>query len=172
MEGLVAGGSATCRLFSIFAYRRDWVAVSTTIRKMVGSPTDGILFEIEKWDIRRYAKAIGETNGIHFDEKMAVGLGYKSLVAPLTFACSLNDFEVLFSKLEVNPHSIMHAEEEYEYFMHIVAGAKVVVTHTVLDAYEKQAPNGRLIFIVIETRGCDLRSKPYFKGRRVVVEIK
>ena len=147
------------------------MAISTTIRKMIGKPTEGVRFEVEKGQIRRFARAIGETNALHFDEGVAKAAGYPSLVAPLTFPSVLQDFESLLDKLEVNSHSIMHAEEEYEYFRHIFAGSEVVVTHTVLDAYEKQAPNGRLVFIVIETRGTDTRSKPFFKGRRVVVEI-
>ena len=44
--------------------------------------------------------------------------------------------------------------------------------HRVADVYDKQAPNGKLLFVIIETRGNDRRSRPIFKGRRVLVELK
>ena len=107
-----------------------------------------------------------------FDEKVAESAGYPSLIAPPTFPSALQDFEALLERLEINPHAIMHAEEEYEYFKPIFAGDTVVVTHTVVDAYEKDAPRGRLVFVVVETRGNDKRSKAIFKGRRVLVEVR
>ena len=66
----------------------------------------------------------------------------------------------------------MHAEEEYEYFRPIVAGDRISVTHRIVDAYDKTAPNGRLLFVVVETRGTDKRARKVFKGRRVLVELK
>ena len=148
------------------------MALSTTLKKMIGKPTDSVVFEIEKNQIRRFANAIGETGAIHFDEKAARSAGYPSLIAPPTFASALQDFEALLERLEINPHAIMHAEEEYEYFKPIYAGDTVVVTHTVVDAYEKDAPRGRLVFVVVEIRGNDKRSKAIFKGRRVLVEVR
>lgn len=148
------------------------MALSTTLKKAIGKATASVEFEIEKNQIRRFARAIGETGLIHFDEKAAQTAGYKSLVAPPTFPSALQDFENLLNQLEINSHAIMHAEEEYEYFKPIFAGDTVVVTHTVVDAYEKDAPRGRLVFVVFETRGNDKRSKPIFKGRRVLVEIR
>jgi len=148
------------------------VALSTTLKKAIGKPTESVTFEIEKNQIRRFAKAIGETGAIHFDEKAAHAAGYPSLIGPPTFPSALQDFESLLERLEINPHAIMHAEEEYEYFKPIFAGDTVVVTHTVVDAYEKDAPRGRLVFVVVEIRGNDKRSKTIFKGRRVLVEVR
>ena len=48
----------------------------------------------------------------------------------------------------------------------------ITVTHRIADAYDKPVPNGRLVFLVIETRGNDKRGRPVFKGRRVLVELK
>ena len=147
------------------------MAISTTLKKAIGKPTDPVTFEIERNQIRRFARAIGETGAIYFDEKVAKSAGYPALVAPPTFPSALQDYETLLERIEVNANATMHAEEEYEYFKPIFAGDTVVVTHTVVDAYEKDAPRGRLVFVVVETRGNDKRSKPLFKARRVLVEV-
>ena len=54
----------------------------------------------------------------------------------------------------------------------ICAGDEISVTHRVADVYDKQAPNGRLLFVVLETRGTDTRGRQVCKGRRVLVELK
>ena len=148
------------------------MAISTTLRKKIGKPMDPVVFEVEKGSIRRYATAIGETNPIHQDEAAAKAAGYASLVAPVTYPCCLQKFEETLAVLDVNTNAIMHAEEEYEYFKPIVAGDRIEITHTLVDAYEKQSPNGLLVFIVIETRGNNKSSKLVFKGRRVLVEFR
>ncbi len=148
------------------------MALSTTLKKAIGKTTEPVEFEIEKNQIRRFARAIGEKSPVHFDEKRALASGYPSLIAPPTFPSALHDFESFLAELDINPHAIMHAEEEYEYFKPIFAGDSLFITHSVVDAYEKDAPRGRLVFIVLETRGSDKRSKPVFKGRRVLVEIR
>ena len=148
------------------------MAISTTLRKRLGKPMDSMWFEVEKGTIRRFAKAIGETNPIHFDEAVASRSGYPGLIAPVTFPSALQYFESALEALEINSNAIMHAEEEYEYFKPIFSGDLLEVTHTLVDAYEKQAPNGLLVFVVIETRGNDNKSRPVFKGRRVLVEFR
>ena len=66
----------------------------------------------------------------------------------------------------------VHQEEEYEYFKPILAGDVLSVVHTVSNVYDKQVPNGQLVFIVIESRGNDKRGKTVFKSRRVLVELR
>ena len=148
------------------------MAISTTMRKRMGKPMESRRFEVEKGAIRRFAMAIGDTSPIHHDEEAALARGYPGIIAPITFPASLQYFESALEELEINGNAIMHAEEEYEYFKPIYAGDIVEVTHTLVDAYEKQAPNGQLVFVVLETRAVDRKSKPVFKGRRVLVEFK
>lgn len=148
------------------------MGISPTLKQLIGQSTKPLTVEIEKSQIRRFAQAIGENNPIHQDEKIAKAHGYRSLVAPPTFAAALDNLKDLLEQTGLNPSVTMHAEEEYEYFRPLCAGDEVVVTHKIADIYDKQAPNGKLIFVVIETRGNDKRGKPYYKGRRVLVELK
>ncbi|MEC9464400.1 MAG: MaoC family dehydratase N-terminal domain-containing protein [Myxococcota bacterium] len=148
------------------------MAVSTVLSKMIGKSSEPIEVDVERGHIQRFARAIGETNPIHFDPKAAAAAGYSDIVATLTFASAIHDFEAFYDQLGINPHVMMHQEEEFEYFRPIVAGDTLKVSHSVTNAYQKDVPNGQLVFIVLETRGNDKRSRPVFKSRRVLVELR
>jgi acyl dehydratase len=148
------------------------MGMPSKVKQMVGKATRPRSFEIEKSHIRRFATAVGEENPIHSDEAAALSAGFKSLVATPTFAAALDATEPLLVELGLDSRSTMHAEEEYEYFRPVQAGDVITVVHKVADTYDKPAPNGRLQFVVIETRATDAKAKPVFKGRRVLVELK
>ena len=148
------------------------MAVSTVLNKMIGKSSDPVEIEVERGQIRRFARSIGESSPIHFDVKAAEAAGYSDLVASATYASAIHNFEAFYDQIGINPHVMMHQEEEYEYFRPILAGDCLKVCHTVTSAYQKDVPNGQLVFIVIETRGNDKRSRPVFKARRVMVELR
>jgi len=148
------------------------VPLTNKLKHLVGKSTRPVTFEVEKGQVRRFAAAIGEESLVHSDEKTARAAGFASVVAPPTFASALSALDPLLEEIGLDQQSTMHAEEEYEYFRPIVAGDVVNIVHRVADVYDKQAPNGRLVFVVIETRGNDKRGRPVFKGRRVLVELK
>lgn len=148
------------------------MAISQTLKSYIGKSTKPRVIDIEKNQIRRFAAAIGEDSAIHYDETIAKKAGYSSIVGPLTFPAALHEVAPLFEELGLNESATMHQEEEYEYFRPICAGDELTITHKVIDLFEKQTPNGVLLFVVIETRGNDKKNKPVFKGRRVVVELK
>ena len=148
------------------------MAVSTVLNKMIGKSSEPIELVVERGQIQRFARAIGETNPIHFDVKAATAGGYSDLVGSMTFCSAIHNFEAFYDMVGINPHVMMHQEEEYEYFRPIVAGDILKVCHSVTNAYQKDVPNGQLVFIVIETRGNDKRARPVFKSRRVLVELR
>ena len=148
------------------------MAVSSILTKMIGQSCEPKVIEVEKGQIRRFAQAIGETNPIHFSEDAAKSAGFPGIVAPCTFASALHCFDDFYEQVGINPHAVMHQEEEYEYFKPIIAGDILSVVHTVSNVYDKQVPNGQLVFIVIESRGNDKRGKTVFKSRRVLVELR
>lgn len=148
------------------------MAIPARYKNLIGKATKPYTFEVEKGQIRRFANAIGEVKTIHRDEDDARASGYSSLVATPTFVAALSNTGVLYETLDIDQSNTMHAEEEYEFFRPVVAGDRITVTHRVADIYDKDSPNGKLVFVVIETRGGDNRDKLVFKGRRVLVELK
>jgi acyl dehydratase len=139
---------------------------------MIGKSTKPRQVEIDKSQIRRFALAIGEDNPIHFDEAAAKASGYPAIVGPPTFASALIDSLAFFEELGLDPVSIMHRAEEYEYYRPLCAGDSLNIVHRVADIYDKDTPTGAILFIIIETRGNDLKDKPVFKGRRTLVKLR
>ncbi len=148
------------------------MSLSPKLRHLVGKSTPARWVEIEKGQIRRFAAAIGEDNPIHFDEEAAKKVGFRSLVAPPTFACGLTPGDVFLDDFGWDVQAMMHRAEEYEYVRPICAGDRLHLVHQIADVYEQQAAGGStLIFIVIETRGRDARERQVFKSRRVLVKL-
>ena len=148
------------------------MAVSSVLTKMIGQSSEPLVIEVEKGQIRRFAQAIGETNPIHYDENAAKAAGFPGIISSCTYASAIHCFDDFYDEVGINPHAVMHQEEEYEYFKPIFAGDILSVVHTVSNVYDKQVPNGQLVFIVIESRGNDKRGKSVFKSRRVLVELR
>ncbi|MBK8132379.1 MAG: MaoC family dehydratase N-terminal domain-containing protein [Gammaproteobacteria bacterium] len=48
------------------------------------------MVEVEKWQLCFFAKAVGETNPIYFDEAAAKAAGHPSILAPPTYAVTLS----------------------------------------------------------------------------------
>lgn len=148
------------------------MALTAKIKRMVGNSSPPRTYEVEKGQIRRLAQSIAEDNPIHLDEDVAKSAGFPSLVATPTIPVAFMEIGPLLAEMEVDPQSVMHAEEDQEYFRPICAGDVLTVQHQVVDAYDKPSPGGRLVFLVIETRGGDSRGRDVFKSRRVLVALK
>jgi len=149
------------------------VTLTPKLKQLIGKSTSPTSFEVEKSHIRRFAAAIGEESRIHFDEDVAAEAGFRSIVAPPTFASVLTPPDLFVSDFGWDPQSIMHRAEEYEYFRPICAGDTLEVSHRVSDVYEQSgAGGGTLVFAVLETRASDEKRRPVFKGRRVIVKLR
>ena len=109
--------------------------------------------EIEKGAIRAFAKAIGETDPIYFDEAAAKAAGYASLLAPPTFIASLQaqspDYFPVAGLLGFDETAALHGSQAYDYVLPICAGETVTLQDRIADIYEKK--NGALNFVVTET---------------------
>ncbi len=103
--------------------------------------------------MREFAKAIGETNPVYFDAEAARAAGFSDIVAtptyPIAFMADSMDAD-LFFELGLEIPSIVHGEQEFEYFRPMVAGQELSVTGRIADVWEKQGSSGLLDFVVLE----------------------
>ncbi|MBI2059024.1 MAG: MaoC family dehydratase N-terminal domain-containing protein [Nitrospirae bacterium] len=133
-----------------------------------GTPVD---FEVEKGAIRRFAEALGDLNPIYLDEAAARKAGFASVVAPPTFATTMNEAaKPLREKLPLDFRRILHGGMEFEYFAPLTAGMTVSCTARLADVYEKSGGSGKMEFYVIEIIGKDSATeKPVFASRSTVI---
>ena len=122
--------------------------------------------------IREFSKAVGETNPIYFDRDAARAAGFADVVAPPTypvaFMAEVMDPD-LFYELDLNIPSLVHGEQEFEYFRPLVAGEELSVQGRVGDMWEKQGQSGMLDFVVLEATASDKDGKPVYVSRVTLI---
>lgn len=123
-------------------------------RSKIGHEFAAFTTEVEKGRLRFFAKAIGESNSIYIDEAAAIRAGYRSLPAPPTFTCALDqespEFLPVLALLDVDIAKLLHGTQEFEYFAPICAGDIIRVNSRITDIFDKKG--GALEFVVMENR--------------------
>ena len=135
---------------------------------IVGKVYDPFSVEVEKGRIAFFARSIGATDPIHFDEAAARTAGYRGIVAPPTFGFSIamdaNQSFMVLDELGIDKTRTVHGEQGFVYYDDICAGDIISGRQRVAESYDKKG--GALTFIVTETRldnqlgqhVCDLRT--------------
>ena len=122
-------------------------------RKFIGREVEERFVEVEKGQLRLFAKATGETNPVYTDEAVARDAGHPALPAPPTFAFSLNLLAPAkansLTEMGVNIGNVLHGEQHFDYHTPIYAGDAIRLGGRITDIYEKKG--GALEFIVQET---------------------
>ncbi|QEZ48923.1 MaoC family dehydratase N-terminal domain-containing protein [Cupriavidus oxalaticus] len=124
-------------------------------KSMIGVDLGKGYVDVEKGQLRFFAKATGETNPIYVNEEAAKAAGYPSLPAPPTFLFSLNAEAVAQSGvnrmkvLQLDLGRILHAEQSFELHKMVFAGDRLHFENKLTNVYDKK--NGALHFIVSTT---------------------
>jgi acyl dehydratase len=139
-------------------------------RNAIGRESRPALNEVEKGAIRRFAEALGETNPIYFEEAAARAAGYRSVVAPPTFATTLRAGSDLREGLMLTPGKhLLQAEQSFEYARPIVAGDRLTVRSRIADVAQRQTPSGLTDVVVIEDEGRDEAGDVVYRSRQLWV---
>lgn len=121
--------------------------------------------------LRFFAKAIGETNPVYFDESAARDAGHPGLPLPPTFLFSL-EFEQPDSswrdEIGIELPRILHGEQSFTYHRIAYAGDVLLFESRIADIYEKRG--GALEFVVRETRVTNQRGEHVADLRSVIVQ--
>jgi acyl dehydratase len=139
-------------------------------RNAIGRESKPALNDVEKGAIRRFAEALGETNPIYFEEAAARAAGYRSVVAPPSFATTLRAGSDLREGLMLTPGKhLLQAEQSFEYARPIVAGDRLTVRSRIADVSQRQTPSGLTDVVVIEDEGRDEAGEVVYRSRQLWV---
>ncbi len=134
-------------------------------RKYIGKTYDPLTVEVEKGQLKFFAKATGETNPIYMDEAAAKDAGYASLPAPPTFCFSLNlaqpDPFAKYIEMGIDLGKVLHGEQNFEYLEPVCAGDTITLQDQVTDIFDKKG--GALEFMVTETTATNQDGKTVAK---------
>jgi len=86
-------------------------------------------YEVEREKLREYAVAVQNDDTFFLDEDAAAEIGYKGLLAPLTFICVFGyQAQLAFfnhAGIAVSDQQIVQVDQVLKFFMPIVAGDKL-----------------------------------------------
>lgn len=130
--------------------------ITEEVRSYIGRRFDPVVHEVEPSGIRAFARAVGYTDPIHYDEEAARRQGHRGLVAPFGYlgapvfnpaARSANRLRLpdLPVKRRLNGGTVL------TYFGEVCAGDVLRATSTIREIYERPGRTGPMVFIVIET---------------------
>ena len=139
--------------------------------KFIGYRQPSFEAEVEKGRLRLFAKAIGETDPIYFDEQAARAAGHVSLPVPPTFFFCLEmeraDPYDWFHELGMPLGRVLHGEQSFTYHRTAYAGETLTFSAELLDIYEKK--NGALQFLVQRNFVSDASGAPVAEFDRTIV---
>jgi hypothetical protein len=109
--------------------------------------------DVEKGQLKFFAKATGETKDVYLSEEAARAAGHRALPAPPTYLFSLDfispDPDGIFGLLNIDIGTVLHGEQSFDNFGQIYAGDRIKLSARISDIYEKKG--GALEFVVQET---------------------
>jgi acyl dehydratase len=103
--------------------------------------------EVEKGAVRKFARAIGETNPLYFDEDYAAGTRFGGIITPPTFVAALKapglpplpDPPVRFTVF-------LHTDDVIRQFTPIRVGDTITSVPELSDVVVKNGRNGEMLF--------------------------
>lgn len=119
------------------------------MRAHVGVQSQPVTYVITRWDVARFACAIGDANPLYTDEQVARNSAIGSLIAPPTFLRSLLPGPAQERFPEPFGH-ILDAGSSYRFFHPVRVGDSITVTRSLKQLFTKTGRLGEMLFKVRE----------------------
>ena len=120
-------------------------------QSLIGVHSKPVTNWIERGAVRRFAEAIGDPQPIYCDEGTALLSRYGRLIAPPTFAITLEYGEI--EGLNLPTAGLLHGEQRIEAVRPLRVGERIVGQAVLEAVYEKRGSRGLLTFVVIGQTG-------------------
>jgi len=131
--------------------------ITDKMREIIGKESDPVTNEVDNTGCRQFARSVGYTDPIFFDEEAAKSKGYRGIVAPPGF---LGLPVVIpgrpspaspYSKLEIPYKRVLNGGTDIEYLDDVCAGDKLTVTSKISDLTETEGKLGPMLIVSTET---------------------
>ncbi len=135
-------------------------------------------FPVEQGKIKEFAGAILDPNPVYRDVEYAQGLGFDSVIMPVTFPATFafhlpseNLIVEMMLKLEMNLATSVHGEAEFTIERPIAAGETLRGEISIGDIYEKEGKRGgKMTFVEVTISFFDENDKPVAAMKNVFIE--
>lgn len=138
--------------------------ITDEMRATIGDRSEPVRYEVDKLSVRMFARAVGHTDPIYFDEAAAKAAGYPSLPCPpgylgtAVFDPRTSD-PTFGSPRNMRPQPqpsrpltrILNGGTEIEYFADICAGDQLQAVSYVADIQERKGAIGEMLITTSKT---------------------
>jgi len=132
--------------------------ITDEMRAVIGKESEPVTYEVDNTGCRQFARAVGYTDPIFFDEAAAKARGYRAIVAPPGF---LGHPVIIPGKsaprgpeslgFQTNLKRVLNGGTDYEYFDDVCAGDVLTGTMEISDIAEREGRLGQMIVVSTET---------------------
>ena len=142
-------------------------------RAVLGKEFPPYAVTVERGKIKEFARAIGDTNPFHLDDRVGAASEWGDIIAPPTFAITFRDesadTNALLRELGTDVSRLLHGEQEFEIHHPLQPGHTYLCRARVVDIYEKTGKSGPMAFVVRETTITDRANEVVATMRGVTV---
>jgi acyl dehydratase len=131
--------------------------ITDKMREIIGKESDPVTNEVDNTGCRQFARSVGYTDPIFFDEEYARSKGYRGIVAPPGF---LGHPVVVpgkpapaspYSQLDIPYKRVLNGGTDIEYLDDVCAGDRLTVTTQISDLTEREGKLGPMLIVSTET---------------------
>jgi acyl dehydratase len=150
--------------------------ITDEMRAVIGQESAPITVEVDKTAVRMFARAVGYTDLIYYDEAYAKSKGYRSLPAPMGFL----GHPIFRPDIASRPLYVMSFKSPYkrvlnggtdiEYYEPICAGDILTSTAKIADISERSASMGPMLIITGETNYKNQKGKVVARFRGTLIQ--
>ena len=152
--------------------------VTDEMREAIGKESAPSTMEVDKTGCRMFARAVGHTDLIFYDEEYAKSKGYRSIVAPPGFLGTLvfsprsaqPDAEMSGLRFSVPYKRVLNGGTEYEYFGDICAGDVLTASTKISGFNERAGSMGPMLMTTRETTLTDQNGQVVAKMFGTVIQ--
>ena len=118
--------------------------ITDEMRSFIGLESDPVTYVVEKHSIEHFARAIGESNPIYFDEQFAKD-NVGGIIAPPTFIRLFRP-KRLEKKFPDSFSNLVDGGSSYTFYEKIFVGDKITVVSKLKDLFIKSGSFGDMMF--------------------------
>ena len=140
--------------------------ITDEMRAAVGKESEPVVYEVDNTGCRQFARAVGYTDPIFYDEAAAKARGYRGIVAPAGF---LGHPIIIPGKsaprgpealgFQTNLKRVLNGGTDYEYFDDVCSGDILTGTMKISDISEREGRMGTMLIVSTETAYKDQSGK-------------
>ena len=131
--------------------------ITDKMRAEIGVESEPVTFEVDKTACRMFARAVGYTDPIYFDEQYAKSKGYRGIPAPVGFLGHVvynpNEPQRLggYVRTDTPFKRLLNGGTDIEYFESVCAGDVLTATSKLIDISEREGRLGPMLVTVTES---------------------